>query len=133
MPNFFRWFERNHHWGIFLLRFFIAARLIYGVADNVTSWDHMTRFRDFLKAFHFPLPLISAMLSVYLQLFAGIMIIVGWRIRYAAIAMILNFLIALVMVHRNDTIEIMTPALAILFCCILFLFQGAGRISVDKS
>ena len=73
------------------------------------------------------------MLSVYLQLFAGIMIIVGWRIRYVAIAMILNFLIALVIVHRNDTIESMTPALAILFCCILFLFQGAGRISVDKS
>lgn len=127
-----RRFERNYHWGAFLLRLFIGARLIYGVSDNVLSWQHMLQFRDFLKAFHFPFPLISAVLSVYLQLLAGVMIIVGWRIRYAAIAMILNFMVALVMVHRNDSIESMTPALAILFCCILFLFQGAGRISIDK-
>jgi putative oxidoreductase len=133
MPKHFHWFERNHHWGIFLLRFFVGARLIYGVFDNVISWEHMMKFKDFLKAFHFPFPLISAVFSVYLQLIAGIMIILGFRIRYASVVMILNFVIALLVVHKNDSIEGMTPALAILFCCILFLFQGAGRISIDKS
>jgi len=128
----FSWFDRNRDWGILLLRLFIGVRLIYGVIDNVISWEHMIRFSDFLKDFHFPFPKACAVTSVYLQLLAGIMIVLGLRIRYAALLMIVNFAIALFMVHRHDSVEGMTPALAILFCCILFLFQGAGRISIDK-
>ncbi len=129
----FLWFHRNSDWGIFLLRLFVGLRLIYGVLDNVTSWEHMIRFSDFLESFHFPFPKICAVISVYLQLFAGIMIVLGLWIRYAALLMIANFAIALFMVHRNDSVEEMTPPLALLFSCILFLFQGAGRISIDKN
>lgn len=129
----FSWFDRNRDWGIFLLRLFIGFRLIYGVLDNVINWEHMIKFRDFLKDFHFPFPMICAVASVYLQLLAGIMIVLGLRIRYAASLMIINFVVALVMVHRHDSVEAMTPPLAILFCCLLFLFQGAGRISIDKN
>ena len=128
----FSWFDRNSSWGIFLLRLFIGLRLIYGVLDNVTSWDHMVKFGEFLKNFHFPFPMVCAVTSVYLQLLAGIMIVLGLWIRYASLLIIVNFAIALFMVHRHDSVEGMTPALAILFSCILFLFQGAGRISIDK-
>lgn len=132
MPIAFSWFENKKDWGVFLLRLFIGLRLIYGVQDNILHWDHMIKFRDFLKAFHFPFPIICAIVSVYLQFLAGVMILLGWRIRYAAILMIINFLIALIMVHRGDSIEGMTAPLAILFSVILFLFQGAGRIAIDK-
>lgn len=132
MSNHFRWFQRHQDWGIFLLRLFVGLRLIYGVHDNVLSWEHMIGFRDFLEQFHFPFPLLSAVVSVYLQLLAGICIIGGWFFRYSALLMILNFLIALIMVHRNDSIEGITPALAILFCCILFLFVGPGKLAIDK-
>lgn len=115
------------------MRLFIGLRLIYGVQDNVLSWDHMLRFRDFLQQFHFPLPLVCAVVSVYAQLIAGIMIIVGWRIRYAAILMIINFLVALIMIHRNQTVEEMTAPMAILFSAILFLFAGAGRMAIEKN
>ncbi len=73
------------------------------------------------------------MVSVYAQAIAGIMILLGWNMRMAATLMIINFLLALIMVHRNDTLEGMTPALAILFSSLLFLFQGAGNISLEKS
>jgi len=115
--------------GVLLLRLFVGVRLIYGVTDNIFSWQHMLQFRDFLQAFHFPFPLVCAVISVYAQLLAGIMIILGWKIRLAAFLMIINFSIA-VLVHRNDTFEQMTPALALLFCCVLFLFQGGGRYSL---
>lgn len=128
----FAWFERNKDWGIFLLRLFIGCRLIYGVVDNVISWEHMLKFRDFLKHFNFPFPLYCAIASVYLQLTAGVMIILGWEIRYAAILMIINFTVALLVVHRNDPIETMTAPLAIFFASILFLFQGSGKISIDQ-
>ena len=132
MKKFLSWLDRRNDWGIFLLRLFIGFRLVYGVLDNVLSWDHMLRFRDFLQQFHFPFPLICAVTSVYIQLLAGLMLIIGWRTRYAALLVIINFLVALFMVHRNQSIEAMTPALAILFSAILFLFAGAGRISIDR-
>ncbi|CAA9290175.1 MAG: hypothetical protein AVDCRST_MAG95-3946 [uncultured Adhaeribacter sp.] len=37
------------------------------------------------------------------------------------------------MVDRHGTLETMTPALAILFCAVLFLFQGGGKFSLGKS
>jgi putative oxidoreductase len=129
----FSWFKRNSAWGIFLLRLFMGLRLIYGVIDNVTRWETMLDFRDFLQQSGFPFPLVCAIVSVYAQLFAGIAILFGWMTRWAAILMIINFLMALIMVHRNDPVEGMTPPLAILFCCILLLFQGPGKISIDKN
>jgi len=130
--HFFNWFHRNKDLGVLFLRMFIGMRLVYGVVDNVFSWKHMLKFRDFLQLFHFPAPLVCAIVSVYLQLIAGLMILAGWKIRWAALFMVINFLVAIMMVHRRDTIEGMTPALAMISCSMLFLFQGAGKYSFDK-
>lgn len=117
--------------GLLLARLFVGIRLAYGVIDNVLSWEHMILFRDFLAALHFPAPLLSAVVSVYVQLLASVMILLGWKIRYAALSMIVNFLVALVAVHRNDSFERMTPALSMLFFNAMFLFAGAGKYSID--
>jgi len=133
MNNFFIWFDDRKDIGVLLLRLFVGVRLIYGVIDNVTSWEHMIKFRDFLQQFNFPIPLVAAIVSVYAQLLAGVMFILGWKIRFVAILMIINFLIAILMVHWGEKLEPMTPALAILFISILFFFQGAGKYSLDNS
>jgi putative oxidoreductase len=125
-----QWLDRNKDAGILLLRIFIGLRLVYGVADNVFSWKHMQAFESFLQANHFPLPLYSAILSVYAQLICGLMILTGFHIRAAGLIMVINFLVALIMVHRNDTIEGMTPALAMLFSSVVFVFYGAGRFAL---
>jgi putative oxidoreductase len=132
MNNFFIWFDDRKDIGVLLLRLFVGVRLIYGVIDNVTSWEHMIKFRDFLQQFNFPIPLVAAIVSVYAQLLAGVMFILGWKIRFAAILMIINFLIAILMVHWGEKLEPMTPALAILFISILFFFQGAGKYSLEQ-
>ena len=125
------WLSHHSDIGILLLRGFVGIRLIYGVIDNVMSWQHMLAFRDFLAQFNFPFPLASACISVYCQLIAGVFMILGFNIRFAAILMIINFLIAIAVVHRDHSFEIMTPALSLLFISILFLFQGAGRYAVS--
>lgn len=131
MNRFSTWLDHNKDLGVFFLRLFIGLRLIYGVVDNVVSWEHMLKFRDFLHLFNFPLPLLSAIVSVYAQLLAGVLIVVGWKIRWVSILLIINFLVAIFMVHRADTFEQMTPALMMIFCGLLFLFYGAGKYSVD--
>ena len=126
------WFNKHADLGIFLFRLFISLRILYGVADNVISREKMMEFSRFLKAFHFPLPLFSAVLSVYIQFIAGLFILVGFMTRPAALLLVLNFMVALLLVHRNDTVEAMTPALAMLFGAVLLLFTGPGRFALDN-
>lgn len=128
----FAFFKHHKDTGVLLLRLFVGFRLLYGVADNIFDWKRMLEFRDFLQLFHFPMPLVSAIVSVYAQAIAGFLILIGWKIRWAALLMIFNFSVALVMVHRSQTVEQMTPALAMLFGCLLFLFTGAGKLSLDR-
>ena len=130
--NFTLGLHRNKDVGVLLLRLFIGVWLIYGVQDNILHWDRMLEFEKFLTTFNFPFPLGCAVVSVYAQAVAALMILLGWKIRLAAFQMVINFLVALVVVHRTHPFDSMTPALSILFSCLLFLFQGAGRFSVDK-
>ena len=66
--------------GVLLLRLFVGIRLIYGVIDNILSWNRMVEFEQFSVQYHFHFPLISAVVSVYGHLLDGIMIILGWKI-----------------------------------------------------
>lgn len=130
MDRFFQWLDRNRDMGIFLLRLFVGFRLLEGVTDNIFSWPRMHEFSEFLDKFGFPFPIFCAVLSVYAQAVAGVLIILGWQIRYAAMLMIINFVVALVMVHWGQSIDEMTVPLLLLFIFILFLFYGAGSITL---
>ena len=126
--------DARNYVGLFLLRVFIGIRLIYGVIDNIIAWERMMEFSSFLESFNFPFPVISAITSVYLQFIGGILILIGYKIRLASIVLAFNFLIAIIFVHikANDSIEAMTPAMAMLFGCLTLIFTGAGKISIDS-
>ncbi|WP_106793645.1 DoxX family protein [Aquimarina sp. Aq78] len=119
--------------GVFILRFFVGLRLLYGVIDNIVSWERMIEFSGFLHINGFPFPVISAILSVYIQAIGGLLILIGYHIRLASLVLVINFIIAaLVHIRLGDSIEAMTPALAILFCCLAFIFMGSGKLSISK-
>ena len=120
--------------GIFFLRLFVGLRLLYGVIDNVFSWEQMIEFSHFLEQNSFPVPLVSAITSVYAQFICGLMILLGFKIRITSVIMIFNFLIALIFFHIKigDSIEGMTPALAMLFGSLTFLFTGSQKFSIDE-
>ncbi|MBA2746356.1 MAG: DoxX family protein [Flavisolibacter sp.] len=117
--------------GIFLLRLFVGVRLIYGTIDNILDWDRMKEFESFLASQGFIVPLISAVVSVYAQFICGILILIGWKIRWAGIIMTINFLVASY-IELPRGFELMTPALAIFFSSLVFFFEGAGRYSIDQ-
>nr|WP_321232792.1 DoxX family protein [uncultured Psychroserpens sp.] len=119
--------------GILLLRIFIGCRLIYGVIDNIISWGKMLEFASFLESHQFPFPIVSAVLSVGIQFVCGLFVLIGYKIRIASFFLVINFVIALLFVHikSNDSLEGMTPALAMLFGSLTFIFTGADEISLD--
>jgi putative oxidoreductase len=116
---------------IVFLRVFFAAILIYGTQDNVFSNAQMMEFRDFLDRQGFPLPLASAYLTVYAQFVCGILIAMGALTRPAGLLMVINFVVALVMVHVGLPFSANIAPMSMLGLAIFFAIHGSGRPSVD--
>ena len=129
----FSWFDKHSDIGILILRLFTGVRLIYGVQDNIFSWNHMKEFESFLQQSGFPFPMVCAIVSVYAQAVAGLLFILGWKTRAGAVLMIINFLIAIIMVHLGQSFEQMTTVLFMLISAVVLLFTGAGRYSLDRN
>jgi putative oxidoreductase len=64
-------FERHSAYGILVLRLLIGVRLLWGVADNVVSWEHMVEFEKFLAQRGVPMTLFAALISVYAPAYAS--------------------------------------------------------------
>jgi putative oxidoreductase len=125
-------FNTRKEYGIIFLRLLIGWRLIDGTQDNIFSWERMLEFRDFLNSVGVAPPLLAAIVSVYAQFVAGICYVFGAFVRMAAIIMIINFMVALIIVHLGTTFQESFQALTMLFGSVFFLFAGAGKLSVDE-
>ena len=126
-----RFFRGRKEYGPLFVRLITGFHLIYGVQDNILSWERMTEFQTFLDANNFPVPIVSAMVSVYAKFACGILYIIGAYVRIAAILMIFNFLAALT-VHTSDPYPIYFPALVMLCSSLFLLFHGPGKLAVDR-
>ncbi|MCI0415347.1 DoxX family protein [bacterium] len=124
--------QKFQGYGLLLLRLLIAARLIYGVQDNIFSWERMVEFEHFLAKHGVPYPVLGAVVSVYVQFICGVLVLLGAFIRWASIPLIINFIAALFIAHRGDTLVGMFQALTILITGFVFLFEGAGKLSIDE-
>lgn len=114
------------------IRLPVGVHLIYGTQDNVFYWDRMLEFQDFLELYGFPLPLVSAIVSVYAQFICGLLYIVGWKLRWAAAVMTVNFIIAILMVHIGDSYTNTFPAIMMLSASLfLLVVEHPRKASVD--
>ncbi|WP_298546434.1 DoxX family protein [uncultured Aquimarina sp.] len=112
------------------IRIPLGFHLVYGVQDNIFSWDDMLVFRDFLESYQFPFPLIAAHISVYTQFICGVLFILGYKTKYAALMMICNFIIAIIAVHLDDPYPNKFPAIMMLFGSFYMLLQGDGYYTI---
>lgn len=131
ITNLFRFFRKYSSYGILFLRFAIGVFLIYGVQDNIIHWDRMLEFRDFLQAHGMLVPLFAAHLSVYVQFLCGLMLLAGAKVRLAGLLMILNFTVAILLVHLGQTFPEYYPAAQLIAVGFFFLFNGAGPVTLD--
>jgi putative oxidoreductase len=116
---------------LLVLRLFLGIVLIYGTQDNVFNHERMLEFRDFVAAHRFPAPLFSAYLSAYAQFICGILIVLGLMTRAAALVMVMNFVMALGMVHWGLPFTANISPLAMLFNSLCLVISGAGAHSGD--
>jgi putative oxidoreductase len=128
----FEFFEKHRAYAALFIRLIVGSFIIWGVQDNILSYERMQEFERFLAARGVPLPLLAAFVSAYVQFICGVSILLGAFIRLTSIPFIINFIAALTIAHRRDTFAGMFPALMMLAAGFFFLFHGAGRPSVDE-
>ncbi|MEP5611100.1 MAG: DoxX family protein [Cyclobacteriaceae bacterium] len=124
-------FHKFQSYSALPIRLVIGVHLIIGTQDNVLSWERMLEFESFLTLQGMPFPLLSAILSVYAQFISGILFIVGWKTRWAALIMITNFIVAILLVHIGDSYQGTFPAIMMLAGSIFLLLNGSGKLSFD--
>ena len=129
----FSFFERHREYGAVFVRLVVGFVLVYGTQDNVFSHERMLEFRDFLAARGVPLPLLAAHVSVYAQFVCGILYVLGLFVRPAALVMVINFIVALIVAHLDAPLDAARLALCMLFSSLFLLFNGAGALSLDGS
>lgn len=125
------WLDARREWGPLFVRLFAGTFLVYMSRDNVVSWARMQEFEGFLRQFGFPFPLFCAVVSVAAQFLAGLLFLAGALVRWAAAAMVVNFVVAIVMVHLTLPFREALDPSAMLASALCLLFTGAGRFSVD--
>lgn len=113
------------------IRVFLGGFLVFLSQDNVFSGDRMAEFEKFLAGNGFPMVAVAARVSVYAQFVCGILIVVGAFTRWAALLMIVNFVVAIVGVHLNLPFRTLLEPAAMLASSIALFLGGAGRLSID--
>ena len=123
---------RHADLGLLLLRCVTGVFLIYQSHDNVFSAARMDEFVKFLTQFGFAMPELMAPLSVYAQFAAGIAFILGFLTRWAGLITVINFIVAVYMVHWNDPVPGIWPAAILIFLGLYFGLRGSGRYGFDQ-
>lgn len=125
---------KSYSLAFLLLRLAFGFRLVYGTIDNVLSWEQMLEFRQFLESNGFPFPLLSAIISVYAQFLSGISWMIGYKVKFTAALMVLNFIVAIVGVHllHGDSYLGTAPAIHLLVVAVFLFLCGPGEWSLDK-
>jgi len=127
----FDFFARYRDYAPIFLRLLIGIFIIHGVQDNILSSERMVEFEKFLAARGVPATAFAARLSVYAQFICGVSILLGAWIRLTSVVFIINFICAIVIAHLGHSFQLMFPALMMIAAGLFFLFNGAGRVSID--
>ncbi len=125
-------FESRYAFGVIILRVVAGWRLIAGVADYAFGIKPISEVAGFFEQLHIPVPMLSATVSIYVQLVCGILFLIGLWVRPAALIMIVNFIIAILAAHTHDPIEKSFAAWALLAMSVCLLFTGGGKLSLES-
>jgi putative oxidoreductase len=122
----------------------LVGRVLFALMFVISGWGKITDFggtSGYVASAGLPLPQVLAVLAIVVELGSGIAIVLGWKTRWAALAMIL-FLLAITPIFHAfwaappdqalmQTINFQKNV-SILGGALLLLAFGPGRYSVDK-
>jgi putative oxidoreductase len=87
---------------------------------------------DWLRSMGMPFPYFMSWLNILAEFLGGLSFIIGFKVRIFAVALIINFVVALLLVHLNNPYKESFEAIQLLAVSSFFLFSGAGKLSLDQ-
>jgi len=116
------------NWALLLLRIVVSVSMLSHGAPKLVNL--------FLGDFNFPDPIglgseLSLVLATFAEFFCSIFILAGYRSRLAAIPLIITMLVALLIVHGNDSVLDHINILLYLFTYAILLHLGGGKYTLS--
>jgi putative oxidoreductase len=122
----------------------LIGRILLAVMFIISGWGKITGFSDnvgYIASQDLPLPQVLLVIAIAIELGAGLAIAVGWKTRWAAVAMMVFLIVITPIFHAfwNVPADQATMQqtnfmknLSILGGMILLLAWGPGRYSLDE-
>jgi putative oxidoreductase len=79
-----------------------------------------------------PFPYLMGWLFILTEFVGGVAWFVGFKTRWFALPLIINFIVALLLVHLGQTYKQSFEAIQMLAVSFFFLFNGSGKFSIDS-
>lgn len=76
-------------------------------------------------------PVISLVLALIAEIICSLLLIIGWKTRWATIPLIITMFVAHFIIHAEDAFRVKELSLVYLFIFLVLLFTGSGRYSLD--
>ena len=131
-------FESNRDYSIVIIRSFLGVVfLLHGLQKfGYLGGPGIVGFAVMLKKMGFTLELFFSYLVGIVELTGGVAILSGFLTRYASIALAIDMIIAVFMIHLNNGFFFQNGGyeypLILFLICIMFVYHGAGRFSVER-
>lgn len=125
-------------WGVLLGRVCLAAIFLQSGYDKLFNFDKAVRL---MASKNMPMPEILLLPAIVILLAGGLMLLVGWRARWAALALILFMIPATLVFHSFWTypeaqfvnqFHHFFKNLAIIGALLMVLGMGPGGMSLDS-
>ena len=96
------------------------------------SWGPSQELITGVSDMGFPAPVLFAWATALAEFVAAGLIAIGLLTRPAALVLGFNMLVAAFVAHKNDGWGVREMAMLYFAPCLLLLFTGAGRFSIDR-
>src|SRR5919112_2044042 len=123
----------------------LAVRLITGIIILAHGWQKLTEMGpgnfggQMLAGLGVPLPVLMGYVVTFVEIIGGILLIVGFLSRLAALLLAINLVVAVLLVKTNVGLLSGSSGtgaeldLALIAGLLVILFAGPGRLSVDHA
>ncbi|WP_298759537.1 DoxX family protein [uncultured Psychroserpens sp.] len=111
----------------------LVLRLGFGgfmLTHGIPKFNYLSNPAEFPDPIHLG-PTLSLLLCLIGEVIAPILLIVGFKTKWAAILAALTMMVAAFVVHAKDDLATKEHALLYLFAFIVLFLAGAGKYSLD--
>ncbi len=127
------WSEKLKPFAAIFIRLAFGFHLLQYSYGDVFQGTAGSGNEEMLAQMGVPFPYFMGWLYILTEFLGSISIIIGFKIRWFAFALVINFIVALYLVHLNKTYMQSFEAIQMLAVSLFFLFNGSGKLSVDDS